>query len=166
MDLRLVVGGLLARNPVLSTLLLNYADRLRPGFSAPGGTTTATCFIVPTWTVDHRPSAPLTSELLTVEAHTSREDPDGPRELDLVLALLHAVLTDDHASRSITARRLGAAADLVAGGSDTVGKVDVWEITPTASCDLGAGQLRLLPWPDCSATSTTGFLASGTASMN
>jgi hypothetical protein len=166
MDLRLVVGGLLTRNGVLSTLLMNYADRLEQGRFG-RDTATAPCFIVPTWSIDARPSAPLRSQWLTVEAHTSRNDPSRHHNLDTILRLLHGVLTDDHAGRLITARRLSTSAVLMTRGLDTDFRVGTWEITPVPSCDLESAQTRLLPWPD-STTSviTAGALASGTVSLN
>jgi hypothetical protein len=165
MDLHLVVGGLLARNAALSTLLMNYADRLEQGCFG-HGVATAPCFIVPAWTVGRPPSAPFARELLTVEAHTSRDDPRLHQNLDTILGLLHAVLTDGHARKSVTARRLGTAADLVVSGLDTVFKVGTWEIAGAPSKDAGAAQQQLVPWPDCSPVTTTGFLAPGTVSMN
>jgi hypothetical protein len=174
MNLRLVVGGFMARNTVLSTLLLNYADRLQhecAGYSrAP-----APCFIVPTWNLDQRPSSPLASQLLTVEAHTSHDDPRCHENLDAILGLLHSVLTDEHASDSISIRRLGGSPGLMAGRLDTVCKVGIWEVAPAQSQDAGGEQPRLLLWPDCDAVTRTGFcdavtrtgfLAPGTLSMN
>lgn len=149
MDVRLVVGGLLTRNAVVSRLLWNYADRLERGrsghFSA-----AATCFIVPDWSVDQLPSAPFESRLLTVHAHTSRIDPNPHETLDAILRLLHVVLTDDHAGSFVSARRLGTPADLVVSELDTVVRLGNWDIAPVPSRRLEAGQGRLLPWPDCS----------------
>ena len=71
MDLHLLVNGLIAGNPLLRRLLLNYADHRFPhGDFAEA--TTAPGFIVPTWTADPRPSAPPRSELLMVEVHVPR----------------------------------------------------------------------------------------------
>ncbi len=164
MDVRLVVGGLLTRNAVLSRLLLNYADRLErgPGHSA----VPAPCFIVPSWSADQPRSAPSGSRLLTVHAHTSRTDPGRHHTLDTVMRLLHVVLTDDHAGSSITARRLRTPADLVAGGLDTVSRSGCWAIAAVLSCGSEAAQRRLLPWPDCSAVLATGALAAGAVTMN
>jgi len=164
MDVRLVVGGLLARNAVLSRLLLNYADRLERG---PGHCALpAPCFIVPDWSADQARSASSGSRLLTVSAHTSRTDPERHHTLDAVLHLLHVVLTDDHAGSSITARRLHTTADLVAGDPDTVSRSGCWAIAPVPSCSPGAAQRRLLPWPDCSAVLATGARAAGAVTVN
>ncbi len=130
MDIRLAVGGLLTRDAVLGTLLQNYADRL--GQLSPGrGTSTAPCFIVPSWSDDWfaRPER----RLLTVEAHTSRTDPRPRENVDAVLGLLHEVLTGDEAVASITARLLGTSDDLVPGDRDTVARVGTWEIAPASS---------------------------------
>ena len=147
MDVRLVVGGLLTRNAVVSRLLWNYADRLERGWS--GHCSSAPCFIVPDWSVDQPSSAPLGSRRLTVHAHASRTDPSHHETLEAILRLLHGVLTDDHAGSSISARRLRAPADLVAGEHDTVVRLGIWEIAPVPSRRLGRSQRRLLPWPDC-----------------
>jgi hypothetical protein len=163
MDVRLVVGGLLTRNAVLSELLLNYADRLARGCSGHRAES-APCFIVPNWS--RLPSAPFTSRLLTVRAHTSRTDPSRHDTLDEIMRLLHGVLTDDHAGSSITARRLRTPADLVAGDLDTVVRLGCWDIAPVPSCGPGAAPRRLLPWPDCSAVLATAALAPGTVNMN
>ncbi len=166
MDLRLVVGGLIARNPVLSTLLANYADRLdEDRFGC--GAATSPSFIVPTWSVDRFSHVPAGSRLLTVEAHTSSTDPRRHENLDTILRVLHVVLTDDHADASIIARRLATPADLVASDLDTVVRVGMWDIAPVPSCGPEAAQRRLLPWPDCSTSViTSGALAPGTISMN
>jgi hypothetical protein len=128
MSLRLAVGGLLVRDAVLGTLLLNYADRLehrRSGCSAP-------CFIVPGWS--GRGSAdPPESELFTVEAHTSVADPRREDNLDAILRLLHAVLTDGAVDRSITARRVGTSPKVHDSGLDTVFRVGTWAIAPAAA---------------------------------
>ncbi|MGY1692626.1 hypothetical protein [Geodermatophilus sp. SYSU D01105] len=142
MDLRLVVGGLLTRDAVLGTLLLNYAERLERGRPGPGGDS----FIVPSWE-DRAPGAPHETRVLTVAAHTCREDPRAGEHLDAVLELVHAVLTGEEARGSITARAHGSSADLQTG-VDTVAKVGTWEITLTPSRDAGAPQPRLLALPD------------------
>ncbi|MGK5111701.1 MULTISPECIES: hypothetical protein [unclassified Geodermatophilus] len=130
MDLRLAVGGLLTRNAVLSTLLLNYADRIVQASPGPGAAS-APCFIVPSWSADQcaRPGC----QLLTVEAHTCRTDPRRRENLDAVLWLLQEVLTGDEAVASITARLLGTSDDLVPGDRDTVVRVGTWEIAPASS---------------------------------
>ena len=164
MDVRLVVGGLLTRNAVLSRLLLNYADRLERG---PGHCAVpAPCFIVPLWSADRSRYAPSGSRLLTVCAHTSCTDPERHHTLDAVLRLLHVVLTDGHAGSSITARRLSTPGDLVAGDPDTVSRSGCWAIAPVPPCGPEAPRRRLLPWPDCSAVLATGALAAGAVTGN
>lgn len=166
MDVRLVVGGLLTRNAVVSELLWNYADRLERGCSREGPVS-APRFIVPNWSVDQPPSAPSGSRLLTVHAHTSRTEPSRHETLDAILRLLHVVLTDDHAGSFVTARRLSAPADLVATDLDTVVRVGIWDIAPFPSHAPEVAQRRLLSWPDCSTSViATGALAPGTLSMN
>jgi hypothetical protein len=164
MDLRREVGGLLTRNAVLRTLLMNYADRLEQS-CAGNGSATAPCFIVPTWDVDRRLSRRPRSRVLTVEAHTSRGDRSRD-DLDAILRLVHVVLTDDHAGTSITARRLDTSAGVRTSGLDTVVRMGSWEIAPAPSCDLGGTRRRLLPWPDCSAVTIAGTPAARCVSAN
>ncbi len=65
-DLHLVVGGLLTRDPMLGTLLLDHAAGLQwEQLTVPSS-------IVPSWAADDRPGASAGGELLTVEAHVSR----------------------------------------------------------------------------------------------
>jgi hypothetical protein len=142
MDLRRVVGGLLTRDPVLSALLLNYADRLERGRSAPPDPR----FIVPSWE-DRAPGTPHETRLLTVAAHTCRDDPRPHDHLGAVLALVHGVLTGEEARRSITARTAGASAELQVG-VDTVGKVATWEITLAPAAAAGPPQVWPLADPD------------------
>jgi hypothetical protein len=166
MDVRLAVGGLLTRNAVLSTLLVNYADRLEEGW--PGrGASTASCFIVPAWwSVGQRPTATTAPHLLSVTAHASLSDPDHAVNLDSILRLLQGVLTDDHARASITARRLVTSDDQASGDPDTATRVGIWEITPVLSRAAGGTQGRLLPWPDCRAVLDARGLAPATAGLN
>jgi hypothetical protein len=165
MDLRLLVGGLLTRNTVLSTLLMNYAERLKRG-RAGHGTTTASCFIRPTWRIEEDRSAEIARHLLIVEAHAARTDPRHEENLDTILRLLDVVLTDEHASAAITARRLETAAGGGLGGRSTAVRVGMWEIAPVPSHAARATQPRLLPWPDCSTALTAGDLAPGITSLN
>jgi hypothetical protein len=165
MDVRLVVGGLLTRNAVLSRLLWNYADRLEEGFSR-HCSLSAPCFIVPNWRVDQPPSAPFGSRLLTVQAHTSRTDPRRHETLDAILRLVHVVLTDDHAGSSVRALRVRTPVDLVAGELDTVVRLGIWNVAPVPR-RLEAGSRRLLPWPDCSTSVVVpGAPTPGTFSIN
>jgi hypothetical protein len=144
MHLRRVVGGLLTRDPVLSTLLLNYADRLARGRLGPGADPR---FVVPSWT-DPVPEKPDETRVLTIAAHTCRDDPSPHDHLDAVLGLLHGVLTGEEARRSITTRYRGTSADLQAG-VDTVAKVATWEITltPSQAPVEGGPRTRAVPGP-------------------
>lgn len=166
MNVRLVVGGLLTRNAVLNELLWNYADRLERDGSAncPGS---APRFIVPVWSDDQPPSGPFGGRLFAVQAHTSRTDPGRHDTLDAILRLLHTVLTDDHASSFITARRLSTSTEVVAGDLDTVVRSGIWDIAPAPSGHHEAARRRLLPWPDCSTSiMATGALAPASSYMN
>lgn len=163
-DLRRVVGGLMARDAVLSRLLLNYADRLlreRPGHEAGPGP----CFIVPTWDVDRRSSVPPAGQLFTVEAHTWREDPSPHENLDIILQLVHTVLTGDHARGSITAHFDGTAGNLVVSRLGTVYKVGSWQISPETSSDPTPTQPRLVALR-CRTASIADFLAPTAVSVN
>jgi hypothetical protein len=125
-DLHLVVGGLLTRDPLLATLLLNHAAGLQWGrLPVPSS-------IVPSWAADERPGAPTGGELLTVEAHVSRHAPRPHRCLDDVLDTVHAVLTGG----PVRAERLddGGVPDI---GSGTVSRSATWALAPVAVGVLG-----------------------------
>ncbi|TFV53936.1 hypothetical protein E4P41_20460 [Geodermatophilus sp. DF01-2] len=135
-DLRLVVGGLLTRDAVLGTLLLNYAAGL--GCVCPEeGDTAVRSFIVPDWVVDSRASAPASSRLFTVEAHVRRDVPLPRRRLDTVLDRVDAVLTGAAGDESFSTRRLGGT-DVLGIGVGTVSKTATWELTPAAAGIPGA----------------------------
>lgn len=156
LDLRRVVGGLMASDAVLNRLLLNYADRLlreRPGHAAGPGP----CFIVPTWDVDRRSSVSPAGQLFTVEAHTWRADPSPHENLDIILQLLHTVLTGDHARGSISAHFDGTAGNLVVSRLGTVYKVGSWRISLATSPDQTPTQPRLVA-PRCRTAITADFL--------
>ena len=129
MNLRLAVGGLLARDAVLGTLLLNYADHLQHG--GHGSDTPPPCFIVPDWVADPFSTASPESELFMVEVHTSRRDPRRGHNLDGILDLLDEVLTQPATVEPITARRLGTSSEIRDGGS-TVFRTGMWAIASAA----------------------------------
>jgi hypothetical protein len=153
MDLHLMVNGLINRNSALNALLQDHANALQRG-NLERATTTARGFIVPTWTTDPCPSAPLGTELLLVEAHVFCDDPSRYLALDTTLQLLHSVLTDADASGSITTRCMGTSADVRVSDVDTIFRVATWEITPGPSQDLTMAQPHLMSWP-CRGRSTT-----------
>jgi len=136
MNLRLVVGGLLARDAVLGTLLLNYADRLQRGVRGSG--TTPPCFIVPAWVGDFRSIISPESEVLKVEVHTFRGDPRRGHDLDVILRLLDRVLTRPAAGEQITARRVETSPETRDSGAGTVFKIGAWEIA-CAAVPAGSG---------------------------
>ncbi|SDM47798.1 hypothetical protein SAMN05660642_02532 [Geodermatophilus siccatus] len=140
-DLHLVVGGLLTRDPVLAPLLLNHAAALQWA-QAPAPTS-----IAPSWAADERPGAPDGGELLTVEAHVSRDTPHPHRCLDTVLDTVHAVLTRG----PIRVERL-ADADVPDIGGGTVSRAATWALTLAA--------------PDVLDRPATGYRSSGAASSN
>jgi hypothetical protein len=164
MDLHLVVNGLIARESVLRRLLLNCADRFPDGIFGPARA--APGFIIPTWTASPRPSAPPGSELLMVEAHVFRVDPNCYLNLEATLQLLHDVLVDAGASRSITTRCLGTSADVMASALGTLFKVATWEIAPMPSPAPTVAQHQLLPWPCSSELTTVSLTASGIDAVN
>lgn len=129
MNLRLVVGGLLTRDPVLGTLLLNYADRLEHG--GRGSDTTPPSFIVPDWVADFRSTAAPESELFTVEVHTSRGDPRRGHNLDVILDLLDEVLTQPATAEPITARRLDTCSE-IRDSCSTAFRTGMWAIASAA----------------------------------
>ncbi len=125
-DLRLVVGGLLTRDPLLGTLLLNHAAGLQwEQLPVPSS-------IIPSWAADDRPAAPAGGELLTIEAHVPRDAARPHRCLDDVLDTVHAVLTGG----PVHAKRLdvGGVPDI---GRGTVSRSATWALAPIAVGVLG-----------------------------
>ena len=140
-DLHLTVGGLLTRDPLLGTLLLNHAAAvLREQTPAPSS-------IIPSWAADDRPGAPADGELFTVEAHVSRDAPHPHRALDAVLATVHTVLTGG----AVVVQRL-ADTDVPDIGSGTLSRAATWALAPATAGVLGRP--------------AAGYRASGTASSN
>ena len=121
-DLHRAVGGLLTRDPLLGTLLLNYAAGLM------WEQTPAPSSIIPSWAADDRPGAPAGGELFTVEAHVSRETPHPRRALDAVLDTVHAVLT----AGPVEVERLADTAVPDIGGG-TVSRAATWALAPAAA---------------------------------
>ena len=140
-DLRLAVGGLLTRDPLLSTLLLNHAASLQ------WEQTPAPSSIIPSWAADDRPGAPAGSQLFTVEAHVSRDATHPHRSLEAVLDTVHAVLTGG----PLGVERLADTAVPHIGGG-TVSRAATWALTLAAAGALGQ--------------SAAGHRASGAASSN
>ena len=121
-DLHRAVGGLLTRDPLLATLLLNHAASLqwgrRQGVSA----------IIPSWAADDRPGAPADGELFTVEAHVSRDAPQPHRALDAVLATVHDVLIGG----PVVVERLDDT-DVPDIGGGTISRAATWALAPAAA---------------------------------
>ena len=129
MNLRLVVGGLMFRDAVLGTLLVNYANLLEAGPSR-AARAAALWYIVPSWADDERLTAEAGGQLLTVEIHAPRDVPSPESGLDAVLQRLRAVLSGRETPTTITARFLGLA-DAGPGGDETVRKAGTWLVAPT-----------------------------------
>jgi hypothetical protein len=133
-DLHLAVGGLLTRDPLLGTLLLNHAAALQ-WEQAP-----AVSSIIPSWAADDRPGAPAASELFTVEAHVSRDAEHPHRCLTAVLDTVHAVLTGG----PVDVERLEDPEVPHIGGG-TVSRAACWALAPAATGALGRGAAGYRP---------------------
>lgn len=150
MDLHLAVGGLLTRDPVLGTLLLNYAAHLGSWCTGSAGTA-ATSFIVPSWPADPHPPGPTGGQLFSVEAHVPREAAHRRHDSAAILDLVDAVLTDGAADGSVQTRRLPGE-DLVGIGPNSVFTTATWLVAPalrettrTATGLTPAAHRRLAP---------------------
>ncbi len=89
MDLRFALFERIARDSVLSRLLVNYADRLDdPAF--PLGPTDDTCYLTMEWTTGDRTNTSSEGESLTVRAHIPRHRSEERSYLDVVLQRLDA----------------------------------------------------------------------------
>ena len=125
-DLHLAVGGLLTRDPLLAPLLLNHAAALQWG-RAPAASS-----IIPGWSADDRPGAPIGSELFTVEAHVSRYTERPHRHLATVLDTVHAVLTGG----PVGVERLDDV-DVPDISGGTVSGTATWALVPWAAGAVG-----------------------------
>ena len=127
MDLRFALFERIARDSVLSRLLVNYADRLddRALLPGPAGDT---CYLTMQWTTDDRTSTCSEGESLTVRAHMPRHRSEERSYLDVVLRRLDAALAVDDADGSITVRRRVTSPDVVQTGADTIFKTRIYDV--------------------------------------
>lgn len=165
-DISVVVDALMARNGVLSSLLRSRSHRVEAEGSG-GIRVQHSCFIIPAWSTDQRgPSAP-TRRLLTVQAHTSRDDPSRLESIDMILGLLDVVLTSADARRSVTARLQRTSAAILRKDLDTIFKVGTWEVSSaTIRCTPKPRLTPVLAWPDYTSVVGTALLPAGTAALN
>jgi hypothetical protein len=125
-DLHRTVGGLLTRDPLLGTLLLNHAAALQ------GEQPPAPSLIVGSWADDDRPGAPADGELFTVDAHVSRDVLHPHRALAAVLDTVHAVLTGGPLA---VERLTGTGVPNIGGG--TVSRAATWAVAAVDADALG-----------------------------
>ena len=165
MHLRLVVGGLLTRDPVLCTLLVAYADRLQWS-TAPGAR--PSCFIVPRWTVDGPEGLPGEAEVLTVQVHAARGLPGGRERTEEVWRLVQSALTGERAVQQVRARSVGTPAELVDSHLGSVCRARSWQVAVVSPVGAGAVPRRWVPWPGCDGPGTASSVTpcSRAASLN
>ena len=115
MDLRFALFERIARDSVLSRLLVNYADRLDDRGVLPGPARD-TCYLTMEWTTGDRTSTCSEGESLIVRAHVPRHRSEERSYLDVVLQRLDAAVAVDDADGSITVRRRVTSPDVVQTG--------------------------------------------------
>ena len=127
MDLRFALFERIARDSVLSRLLVNYADRLDDS-AFPLGPTADTCYLTMEWTTGDRTNTSSEGESLTVRAHIPRRRSEERPYLDVVLQRLDAAVAVDDADGSITVRRRVTSPDVVQTGADTIFRTRIYDV--------------------------------------
>ena len=127
MDLRFALFERIARDSVLSRLLVNYADRLDDS-AFPLGPTDDTCYLTMEWTTGDRTNTSSEGESLTVRAHIPRHRSEERSYLDVVLQRLDAAVAVDDADGSITVRRRVTSPDVVQTGADTIFRTRIYDV--------------------------------------
>jgi hypothetical protein len=127
MDLRFALFERIARDSLLSRLLVNYADRLDDS-AFPLGPTDDTCYLTMEWTTGDRTNTTSEGESLTVRAHLPRHRSEERSYLDVVLQRLDAAVAVDDADGSITARRRVTSPDVVQAGADTISRTRIYDV--------------------------------------
>jgi hypothetical protein len=127
MDLRFALFERIARDSVLSRLLVNYADRLDDS-AFPLGPTDDTCYLTMEWTTGDRTNTSSEGESLTVRAHIPRHRSEERPYLDVVLQRLDAAVAVDDADESITVRRRVTSPDVVQTGADTIFRTRIYDV--------------------------------------
>ncbi len=127
MDLRFALFERIARDSVLSRLLVNYADRLDDS-AFPLGPTAVTCYLTMEWTTGGRTNTSSEGESLTVRAHIPRRRSEERSCLDVVLQRLDAAVAVDDADGSITVRRRVTSPDVVQNGADTIFRTRIYDV--------------------------------------
>jgi hypothetical protein len=126
MDLRFALFERIARDSLLSRLLVNYADRLDDS-AILLGPTDDTCYLTMEWTTGDRTNMSSEGESLTVRAHIPRHRCEERSYLDVVLQRLDAAVAVDDADGSITARRRVTSPDVVQTGADTIFRTRIYD---------------------------------------
>jgi hypothetical protein len=127
MDLRFALFERIARDSVLSRLLVNYADRLDDRGVLPGPARD-TCYLTMEWTTGDRTSTCSEGESLIVRAHVPRHRSEERSYLDVVLQRLDAAVAVDDADGSITVRRRVTSPDVVQTGADTIFRTRIYDV--------------------------------------
>ncbi len=127
MDLRFALFERIARDSVLSRLLVNYANRLDDS-ALTLGPTDDTCYLTMEWTTGDRTNTTSEGESLTVRAHLPRHRSEEPSCLDVVLQRLDAAVAVDDADGSITVRRRVTSPDVVQTGADTIFRTRIYDV--------------------------------------
>ena len=127
MDLRFALFERIARDSLLSRLLVNYADRLDDS-AFPLGPTADTCYLTMEWTTGDRTNTSSEGESLTVRAHMPRHRSEERSYLDVVLQRLDAAVAVDDADGSITVRRRLTSPDVGQTGADTIFRTRIYDV--------------------------------------
>jgi hypothetical protein len=139
MDVRFAVFNLVARDVLLRTLLVNYADRLDSGAEA---APSESCFLVMRWAEPETASASAGPLVVTLRAHVPRYRTNEHERLDHILDRVRWALSVGarHGPLSIQCRE--ASGEVVDLPSNTISRSVTFEVVeklarePSALLDL------------------------------
>ncbi|SDO37163.1 hypothetical protein [Geodermatophilus sp. DSM 45219] len=164
MDLRFVAFDLIARDATLRPMLARYARLLQA--EGPPEDRPEPCFVSLGWTRDERASAPVGSQLLTVQVHVSPYDSSSPARLDAVLQRLRAALTVTGPNPCITTRCLTTSVTSADSRFGTLVTTSTWAIAPVPTEPRRAAPIELVPWSVGGGPDGAGLLVPGVGALS
>jgi hypothetical protein len=139
MDVRFAVFNLVARDVLLRTLLVNYADRLDSGADAAAS---ESCFLVMRWAEPESASASTGPHVVTLRAHVPRHRPNEHEHLDHILDRVRWALSVGARNGPLSIQCREASGEVVDIPSNTISRSVTFEVVeklahePSALLDL------------------------------
>jgi hypothetical protein len=135
MDIRFAVFNLVARDVLLRTLLVNYADRLDSGaVTAPS----ESCFLVMRWAEQETASGSAGPHVVTLRAHVPRHRSKEHDHLDHILDRVRWALSVGARNGPLSIQCRDASGEVVDASSDTISKSVTFEIVEKLAREPGA----------------------------